>query len=37
LPRDVDKDKAEATYTNGVLTIRLPKSGRGQGRVVPVL
>jgi HSP20 family protein len=36
LPRDVDKDKAEATYTNGVLTIRLPKSGRGQGRVVPV-
>ena len=25
LPRNVDTDKAEASYTNGVLTIRLPK------------
>jgi HSP20 family protein len=36
LPQDVDSDKAEATYTSGVLTIRLPKSGSGKGRVVPV-
>jgi len=36
LPRDIDKDKAEATYTNGVLTVRLPKSGGGKGRIVPV-
>ncbi len=36
LPQDVDSDKAEATYTNGVLTMRLPKSGSGKARVVPV-
>ena len=36
LPRNVDTDKAEATYTNGVLTVRLPKSGGEKGRVVPV-
>jgi HSP20 family protein len=36
LPQDVDSDKAEATYTNGVLTVRLPKSGSGKGRLVPV-
>ncbi|HEX8872997.1 MAG TPA: Hsp20/alpha crystallin family protein [Nitrosospira sp.] len=36
LPRNVDSDKAEATYTNGVLTIRLPKSDVEKGRTVPV-
>jgi HSP20 family protein len=36
LPWDVDTDNAEASYTNGVLTIRLPKSGSTAARVVPV-
>jgi HSP20 family protein len=37
LPRNVDADKAEASYTNGVLTIRVPKSGAEAGRMIPVL
>ena len=37
LPRNVDTDKAEASYTNGVLTIRLPKTGAEARRMVPVL
>lgn len=36
LPQNVDTDKAEADYTNGVLTIRLPKSRSGVGRMIPV-
>jgi HSP20 family protein len=29
LPRNVNIDKAEARYSNGVLTVRLPKEGGG--------
>jgi HSP20 family protein len=36
LPRNVDTEKAEASYTNGVLTVRLPKSDTGAGRMIPV-
>jgi HSP20 family protein len=36
LPRSVDPDRTEATYRNGVLTIRLPKLDSGKGRVIPV-
>ncbi len=36
LPRNVDADKAEASYTNGVLTIHLPKSGAEKGHMIPV-
>jgi len=31
LPRNVNIDKAEASYKNGVLTVRLPKEGSGEG------
>lgn len=30
LPRDVDSERAEATYENGVLTVRLPKASGGE-------
>ncbi|OGS97211.1 MAG: heat-shock protein [Gallionellales bacterium RBG_16_56_9] len=36
LPRNVDVDKAEARYRNGVLTIRLPKVGGDKSRAIPV-
>lgn len=36
LPCNVDADKAEASYKNGVLNIRLPKSGGGDSRTVQV-
>lgn len=36
LPHAVNPDKAEATYRNGVLTVRLPKEGASQTRVIPV-
>jgi HSP20 family protein len=36
LPRNVDFDQAEATYKNGVLTVRLPKSGRDTAKTIPV-
>lgn len=36
LPRSVNIDKAEASYKNGVLTVRLPKEGGGNARTVPV-
>lgn len=34
LPRNVDADNAEASYRNGVLSIRLPKSGADNSRNV---
>ncbi|MDV6343562.1 MULTISPECIES: Hsp20/alpha crystallin family protein [unclassified Nitrosomonas] len=34
LPRDVDIDRAEANYKNGVLTVRLPKVGNSKPRTV---
>lgn len=36
LPRNVDADKAEATYKNGVLTVRLPKAAGESGKTIPV-
>ena len=36
LPRNVNIDKAEASYKNGVLTVRLPKEGDGKAKSVPV-
>ena len=36
LPHNVDTDHAEANYKNGVLTIRLPKSGSVTTRNIPV-
>jgi HSP20 family protein len=36
LPRDVDIDRAEATYRNGVLSVRLPKKGGEGTRSIPV-
>ena len=36
LPCHVDKDRAEATYHNGILTITMPKSTEQKGRKIPV-
>lgn len=36
LPGNVDIDKAEAGYKNGVLTIRLPKADVGKSKNIPV-
>lgn len=36
LPRHVSVDRAEARYSNGVLTIRLPKEGSDKARSIPV-
>lgn len=36
LPRNVLEDKAEASYRNGVLTVRLPKSAESRPRSIPV-
>jgi HSP20 family protein len=34
LPTEVDPDRAEASFKNGVITIRMPKSRAVQGRVL---
>jgi HSP20 family protein len=36
LPRNVDIDKAEASYKNGVLSVRLPKVAGENGRTISV-
>lgn len=36
LPRNVDAGKAEASYRNGVLSIRLPKTPGESGKTIPV-
>lgn len=36
LPRNVDADKAEANFRNGVLTIRVPKSASVSGTTVRI-
>ncbi len=36
LPSAVDEDHIEATHTNGVLTVRLPKSERAKPRKIEV-
>lgn len=35
-PRDIDEDAIEATYTNGILEIRLPALERGSARGTPI-
>ena len=36
LPTEVDRDKADATYKHGVLTVTLPKTEEARGRRVAV-
>jgi len=36
LPKNVIEDKAEASYHNGVLSVRLPKQENEQSRSIPV-
>lgn len=36
LPKTVSPEKAEATYRNGVLTVRLPKENAEPNRFIPV-
>lgn len=36
LPRNVDVEQASASYKNGVLTVRLPKTGAGGATSIPV-
>ncbi|BBI99002.1 hypothetical protein FGKAn22_06950 [Ferrigenium kumadai] len=36
LPRNVDADQAEASYRNGVLTVRVPKSAVASGTTVRI-
>lgn len=36
LPQDVDADKIDATLSEGVLTVRVPKTERGKSRKVEI-
>jgi len=36
LPAEVDRDKADATYRHGVLTVKLPKTEEAKGRRIAV-
>jgi HSP20 family protein len=36
LPEDLDLDKTEASYRNGILTVRVPKSEAQKPRQIPV-
>ncbi len=36
LPPGINRDKVEAGYHNGVLTVRLPKTPEGKGKHIPV-
>ncbi|HEU5367879.1 MAG TPA: Hsp20/alpha crystallin family protein [Ktedonobacterales bacterium] len=36
LPTDVNPDQAEATFENGILTLRLPKSEMARARQIPI-
>jgi HSP20 family protein len=36
LPAGINKDKVEAGYHNGVLTVTLPKTEKAKGRKVPI-
>lgn len=36
LPHNVDTDKAEASYKNGVMTVRLPKVGEKKIKTIPL-
>lgn len=36
LPTDIDKDKVDATYHSGVLTVTMPKTAAAKGQKIPV-
>ena len=36
LPREIDADKAEASFEHGVLTLRLPKAEEAKPRQIPI-
>ena len=36
LPSGLDKEKIEASYQNGVLTVRLPKTAEGKPRKIAI-
>lgn len=36
LPSEVNPEAAQATYANGILTLRLPKSETGRSRQIPI-
>jgi HSP20 family protein len=36
LPKDIDRDKIEATFTNGLLTLALPKTPAAQPKSIEV-
>ncbi len=36
LPTEVNADTAEATFANGILTLRLPKTETGRARQIPI-
>ena len=36
LPTDIDKDKVDATYHSGVLTVTMPKTAAAKGKKIPV-
>ena len=36
LPTDIDKDKVDATYHNGVLTVTMPKTAAAKGKKIAV-
>ena len=36
LPCDINKDKVDATYHNGVLTVTIPKTPEAKGRKISV-
>lgn len=36
LPTDIDKDKVDATYHNGVLTVTMPKTAAAKGKKITV-
>ena len=36
LPSNVNTEKAQATFKNGVLTVRLPKEGGNGSKAIPV-
>jgi HSP20 family protein len=36
LPPGIEKDKVEATYHNGVLTVTLPRTAQARAKHIPV-
>ena len=36
LPAGIDKDKVDARYHNGVLTVTLPRTAAGKAKLIPV-